>query len=145
MKITYALAGINEAVKEFWAIARDFPVIALNGNLGAGKTTFMHALGAHLGIRETVSSPTFSIINEYTFPQTGGADVTVYHSDWYRLTGEEEAIQAGVEDMLQQDNAYCFVEWAERAPGLLPRRMLYVDFEYIDEDKRTLILRPVQP
>ncbi len=142
MEINYALDHISDAAKAFWDIASDYHVIVLNGNLGAGKTTFVRALCHYLGVKELVSSPTFSIINEYTFIGRNGRLITIYHSDWYRLGSEEEAIEAGIEDMLRQKEDYCIVEWPERAPGLLPGRLLTVDFHYVDEQTRMLALRP---
>ena len=83
--------------------------------MGAGKTTFIHALCENLGVTSTIGSPTYSIINEYKTAN----DQTIYHMDWYRLQDEEEALQAGVEDALFSGNL-CLVEWPDRAPALLP-------------------------
>lgn len=142
MQISYTLADIQKAADQFWQYAHQFRVIAFNGGLGAGKTTFTRALCAHIGVADVVSSPTFSLINEYHFRDSGGQAHILYHSDWYRLRDEEEAIQAGVEDMLARHDAWCIVEWAERVPGLLPPRHLEVQFLPGDQEQRVLLLLP---
>ena len=138
MEIIFSLSNIDQAAATFWDHAKAFPVITFNGGLGAGKTTFTRALCTYLGVEDVVSSPTFSLINEYHFKDETGKDRTIFHSDWYRLNDEEEAIQAGVEDMLAQTQAWCIIEWAERAQGLLPPKVLNVTFEVMDEDQRRI-------
>ncbi|MEO5682035.1 MAG: tRNA (adenosine(37)-N6)-threonylcarbamoyltransferase complex ATPase subunit type 1 TsaE [Chitinophagaceae bacterium] len=107
-------------------------VVALHGQMGAGKTTFIHALCDVLQVSSAVSSPTFSIINEYSCP-TG----VVYHIDLYRLQDEEDAIRAGVEDCLYS-GAYCLVEWPERAAALFPADTLHVYLDAIDGQTRVM-------
>jgi tRNA threonylcarbamoyladenosine biosynthesis protein TsaE len=142
MQISYTLADIQAAVHQFWQYAHQYPVMAFHGGLGAGKTTFTRALCAYLGVQDTVSSPTFSLINEYSFIKDNGEETVIYHSDWYRLNDTEEAIQAGIEDMLNTRNAYCIIEWAERAPELLPEGTLHVHFELEGADKRIIRVTP---
>lgn len=101
-------------------------IFAFHGNLGAGKTTFIKALCTHLGVKDAMSSPSFSIINEY---ETGSGDL-VYHFDLYRLKSAEEAFDTGMEDYLYCDN-YCFVEWPERAEEILPPETVHVFLEEI--------------
>lgn len=115
MEIIFALDKIKEAALEFLSAIGQRKVIALHGEMGAGKTTFTHALCDVLGVQGGVSSPTFSIINEYAL--AGGK--TIYHLDLYRLKDEEEALAAGVEDCFYSGNL-CLVEWPEKAPGLFP-------------------------
>lgn len=107
-------------VKRLWPEWSQKKVWALHGDLGAGKTTFTSALCQFLGTQETADSPTFSLINQYTFKDDKGQDQTIYHSDWYRLTDEEEARMAGIEEMLEDDFFLCLIEWSEHAPKLLP-------------------------
>jgi len=140
MQISYSLSDIQTAADQFWQYAHQFRIITFVGGLGAGKTTFTRALCTYLGVTDAVSSPTFSLINEYRFRDKEGAEQVLYHSDWYRLQDEEEAIQAGIEDMLARPSAWCIIEWAERAPGLLPAHYLEVQFIVEDDGKRTLIL-----
>src|SRR5476649_2602656 len=100
--------------------------------LGAGKTTFIRALCAAKNVKETVGSPTFSIINEYGYP--GG---TLFHLDLYRLKDEEEALRAGVEDCLYSGEI-CLVEWPDRAPGIFPDSSLVITLENLDENTRKM-------
>ncbi|PSK92577.1 tRNA (adenosine(37)-N6)-threonylcarbamoyltransferase complex ATPase subunit type 1 TsaE [Taibaiella chishuiensis] len=137
MQITYTLNNIAEAVQQFWQYAQDYRIMAFSGTLGAGKTTFTSALCRYLGVQDAVSSPTFSLINEYTFVQEG-QERTIYHSDWYRLHDADDAINAGIEDMLQGKGAYCIIEWPERAPELLPPGTLYASFSLLSPDERQI-------
>ena len=132
MTITFHLEDIAEAANQFWEHVNGRRVIAFNGGLGAGKTTFIHALCDAKGVTSPVSCPTFSIINEYAYP--GGV---MYHIDLYRLDREEEAFSAGVEDCLYSGNT-CLVEWPERAPSLFPNDTLYVTIDVIDPTTRRL-------
>lgn len=100
--------------------------------MGAGKTSFIRALCKLKNVKETVGSPTFSIINEYSFP--GGL---IYHLDLYRLKNEEEAIRAGVEECLTSGEI-CLVEWPDRAPGIFPEDTLGISLETMDEITRKL-------
>jgi tRNA threonylcarbamoyladenosine biosynthesis protein TsaE len=138
MELTFSLADIDIAAATFWQHAKAFPVITFNGGLGAGKTTFTRALCSYLEVEDVVSSPTFSLINEYHFKDPEGKEQVIFHSDWYRLHDEEEAIQAGIEDMLAHKEAWCIIEWAERAPGLLPSKVLEVNFFVTDETNRSI-------
>lgn len=96
-------------------------VIALHGEMGAGKTTLVSALLRSMGSTDHASSPTFSIINQYT----DAAGNPVYHMDWYRLRDEEEALNAGVEDPLYSGH-WCLVEWPEKAASLLPEDTMHL-------------------
>ncbi|MFN8252224.1 MAG: tRNA (adenosine(37)-N6)-threonylcarbamoyltransferase complex ATPase subunit type 1 TsaE [Ferruginibacter sp.] len=121
MDLNFELAGINAAAKQLLEAAGDKTVFAFHGEMGAGKTTFIHALCKVMGVKGTVSSPTFSIINQYL---TAG-DRIIYHMDLYRLKDEQEALNAGVEDCLYSAQT-CLVEWPEKAPGIFPDETLHV-------------------
>jgi tRNA threonylcarbamoyladenosine biosynthesis protein TsaE len=140
MTIEYNIDQIEQAAAQFWNTAKNFRVWALEGDLGAGKTTFVAAICRHLNADRPVSSPTFSLVNEYQFSQ-GDSIRSIFHSDWYRLQDAEEAINAGMEDMLQHAEAFCIVEWPQRAPELLPPDTLYVRFIPLDENTRRLELQ----
>ena len=88
---------------------------AFRGEMGSGKTTFIKAICRELGVAETMSSPTFSLVNEYR-SASGSA---IYHFDFYRLESEDEAVQAGLHEYFYGGN-YCFVEWPEKVPSILP-------------------------
>jgi tRNA threonylcarbamoyladenosine biosynthesis protein TsaE len=102
--------------------------------MGAGKTTFIHTLCSLKGVKDTVGSPTFSIINEYQYP--GGE---IFHIDLYRLKDEEEALRAGVEDVLYSGEL-CLVEWPDRAPGIFPPGTIELRIRAIDRDIREIIV-----
>ena len=135
MELIYQLDGIKEAATTLIDVAGNRRVFALNGDMGAGKTTLVHAIAEVLGVTDVVSSPTFSIVNEYR----SSRNTTVYHMDWYRLKGEEEALQAGVEDSLYS-GAYCFVEWPQIAAGLLPPDTIWLDIKTLNADTRKLLI-----
>lgn len=135
VNLTYKLDEIRNVATKFWKATDDKKVIAFHGNMGAGKTTFIHALCEAKGVTDVVGSPTFSIINEYSYP--GGM---IFHIDLYRLKDEEEAMRAGVEDCLYSDHI-CFVEWPEKAPGIFPTDTLHAFIEVVNSDTRHLTLK----
>lgn len=108
--------------------------VAIYGPMGAGKTTLVHALCDALGVQDAVGSPTFSIINEYAFP-----DGLVFHIDCYRLRDEQEAMDAGVEDALYSGD-WCFVEWPEKIPEILPAEIAIIKIRPINATMRSLDL-----
>jgi tRNA threonylcarbamoyladenosine biosynthesis protein TsaE len=135
VKLSYKLDDINQVATQFWQAIRNKKVIAFHGNMGAGKTTFIHALCQVRGVKDVVGSPTFSIINEYFLN-----DEKVFHIDLYRLKDEEEAIRAGVEDCIYSDHI-CFVEWPDKAPGIFPPGTIHVFIEVTNSDTRQLTLQ----
>lgn len=138
MELTFSLSDIKAAAALCWKAAGDAPVIAFHGGMGAGKTTFIHALCEVKQVKDTVGSPTFSIINEYGYTE-GGEEKKVFHMDLYRLKDEEEALRAGVEDCLYSGSA-CLVEWPEKAAGLLPAHTLHAHLVVTGSDTRKLII-----
>jgi len=136
LDLSYSLDNINDAAKTFWKVAKDYKILAFSGELGAGKTTFIHALCEHLGVTDNVSSPTFALINEYHFTAADREEI-IYHMDWYRLKSTEEAINAGMEDCLLQ-GAYCFVEWPEKASELLPAPHLWISIKSTNANERNM-------
>ena len=136
MQFNFSLDTIHTVAREVWSIGKDRKVWAFHGEMGTGKTTFIHTLCEVLQVSSAVGSPTYSIINEYYSPIAA----TIFHMDWYRLSGDEEALQAGVEDALYSNNL-CLVEWPERAANLLPPETLHIFLEIVDERNRTLRLQ----
>jgi tRNA threonylcarbamoyladenosine biosynthesis protein TsaE len=141
LQFSFTLNTLADKMPDFWQAAAPYRVLAFSGHLGAGKTTFIHALCEYLGVEDAVSSPTFALINEYHFDQSG-KDKVIYHMDWYRLRDTEEAINAGMEDALLQPDAWCFVEWPEKATELLPANCLWIEIEVLDAEERMLTAVP---
>ena len=107
-------------------------VILFHGEMGAGKTTFIKALAKVLGVEKATSSPTFSLVNEYQ-----AKDGLVYHFDVYRLKNESEAFDFGIEDYLYSGN-WCFIEWAEKIPNLIPDNHSIITLEVLENGNRKL-------
>lgn len=127
------------SVEETWAVAREFAktlkpgdVVCLEGDLGAGKTTFTQGLAAALGVPGRVNSPTFCIVQEHR-----GA-VLLVHMDLYRLHGEDDVIAIGWEDYLAE-GAILVVEWPERAGNLVPGTAKRVVFRHLDGEENRYI------
>ena len=133
MELIFTLDKIQHAAKDLWAATTHYKVFALQGEMGAGKTTFIHALCEAMGVTDTISSPTFSIINQY---MTSNGQM-VYHMDLYRIKNEQEAINAGIEDCLYSGNA-CLVEWPEKIPAIFPDDTLYITITAVDTNTRKL-------
>ena len=138
MDVLFTLPQIKSAVTQFLSAVNNHNVIALHGEMGAGKTTFVHALCDELGVENAVSSPTFSIINQYTTAK----GKTIYHLDLYRLKSVQEAIDAGVEVCFYSGNL-CLVEWPEIAPSIFPDNTLHAYIEISGNNERRLVIREV--
>jgi tRNA threonylcarbamoyladenosine biosynthesis protein TsaE len=132
MELQFGLDNIDAAARSFWQMVGERKIFAFHGPLGAGKTTFIKHLCGQKGVTSPVSSPTFSIINEYDYP--GGS---LFHIDLYRLKDEDEAMRAGVEDCLYSGRI-CLVEWPERASGLFPDGTVSVYFALVDPGTRII-------
>ena len=109
-------------------------VIRIDGIMGAGKTTLISALCKHLCIEETISSPSFSLVNNYK-----GKNGPVYHFDFYRLENSNEALDFGVEEYFES-GALCFLEWAEKIEQHLPLKYDHFKLKVIDFETRRLTL-----
>jgi len=109
-------------------------VIALHGNLGAGKTVFSRGFARGLNIIEPVSSPTYTIIQEY--PLADGN--WFFHLDLYRIDTPRAALAFGVDEYLEASDAYTVIEWPERIDTLLPRYTIHINIEHNGEDGRTI-------
>jgi len=134
MKIDFSLDQIEEVAKQ---ILKQNPnkVILFHGEMGVGKTTLIKALANKLGVKEATSSPTFSLVNEY---QTID-NKTVYHFDFYRLNNEIEALDMGADEYLYSGN-WCFIEWAEKIPNLIPDSHSAISLTLLSDGNRSLEL-----
>ena len=130
-----SLEEINAVAEEFIRLAmQEDTVFAFNGQMGAGKTTFIKALCEALGVSEPVTSPTFAIVNEYRSDETGEL---IYHFDFYRIKKLEEAYDMGCEDYFYS-GAVCLIEWPELVEDLLPGNTIWVDIKVNDDETRTI-------
>jgi tRNA threonylcarbamoyladenosine biosynthesis protein TsaE len=134
MEVLVTLENLNDFAARFWKYVSTSKVFAFYGQMGAGKTTLVTALCRYKGVKDTIGSPTFSIINEYSCPSVVGINI-IYHIDLYRLKDEEEVVQAGVEDCIYSNNI-CMVEWPEKAPHLLDENVVNIFIEPVDEQTR---------
>jgi len=137
MKLTIdSLDTIHHTARQFIDQIGDRTVFAFNGKMGAGKTTFIKAICEEMGVKETVNSPTFSIVNEYE----GSGNRIIYHFDCYRINNIQEALDLGAEEYLYSGNL-CFIEWSENIAPLLPDSITNVDIEENENGKREVMMR----
>lgn len=134
MELIFSMNEIDIAAKKCIA-AIDKKIWAFEGEMGAGKTTFIKALCLQMGVVDVISSPTFSIINEYKTKN----NETIFHMDLYRIKHEQEAIQAGVEDCLLSGNI-CLIEWPSVISNLLPPNTAYLHIKTVDYTTRKIII-----
>jgi len=124
------LSELDSAANALLEFAGNDRIIAFTGDMGAGKTTFIKVLCEELGVKEVVTSPTFSIVNEYA-----AAGAIVYHFDFYRIKNLQEAYDIGYEEYFYSGN-FCFIEWPERVKELLPETYVSVEITVLSSDKR---------
>ncbi len=138
-KIARTVDDLLPIAKAMLADTKGDRIFALEAKMGAGKTTFIKALCKILGVEETVSSPTFSIVNEYE-----AADFhSVFHFDFYRINKVVEVFDIGYEEYFYSDE-YCFIEWPEMVLELLPESYVYVTIEVNDKDERLISWKVVR-
>ncbi|MBI2446344.1 MAG: tRNA (adenosine(37)-N6)-threonylcarbamoyltransferase complex ATPase subunit type 1 TsaE [Parcubacteria group bacterium] len=113
-------------------------VIALEGNLGSGKTTFIQGLVAGLGIKETVLSPTFLILKQFPIPFKEYKNL--YHIDAYRLKNSKELLELGFKDLVKNPENIIVIEWADKIKKILPKNILRIKFENLGKNKRKIVL-----
>jgi len=130
----YSLHQIGEIAA---ALLKQFgtkSVWAFHAPMGAGKTTLIAAIGKEMGIQEAITSPTFALMNQYD-----AKGKMVYHMDWYRLENDAEAARAGMEAAFDEAD-FCFVEWPEKALGLLPAITQHFEIEILDPEHRRIFI-----
>jgi len=134
MEITFSLDEIKAVAQQ---ILEQNPnkVILFNGEMGVGKTTLIKALTKEMGVNDVTSSPTFSLVNEY---QTTTNQI-IYHFDFYRLNTEIEALDMGADEYLYSGN-WCFIEWSEKIPNLIPDLHSIISITLLPDGKRLLEL-----
>ena len=112
-------------------------IIALSGNLGAGKTVFVQGFAQGLKITEKIISPTFVLIREHKVPNTRQI---LYHIDLYRLEENAEVKELGIEDLLKNSENIVIIEWADKIKNLLPRNTIYINIEKLEGDLRKITI-----
>lgn len=138
MKLTLKdISDINNVAKEFLSLINEKRIIAFYGSMGAGKTTFIKAICEELVSVDVVTSPTFTLVNEY-FTKNGNI---LYHFDFYRINKPEEALDFGFEEYLDS-GSFCFIEWPERIETLLPETYLKVNIIVEEDNSRSIEFKP---
>lgn len=125
-----SLSELGRVAEEILSALGERRVVLLRGGMGAGKTTLVSRIAAKLGAEDTVTSPTFALVNEYE-----GRDGTIYHFDFYRINRVEEVFDLGYEEYFYSGEL-CFVEWPEMVEGLLPDDAMQVRITVGDDQKR---------
>ena len=113
--------------------------IALYGEMGAGKTTFVKAFCEYLGVQGNTASPTFSLVNQYRYAMPDGRESFFHHLDLYRLRNASEAFDIGLEDMLY-DPWYCVIEWPQIVESMLPPEAAKINIEILGETSRRILI-----
>jgi tRNA threonylcarbamoyladenosine biosynthesis protein TsaE len=134
MEIVFSLADLQKTAQQILA-QKPNKIILFNGEMGVGKTTLIKEICTALGVKETTSSPTFSIVNQYETIE----NQTIYHFDCYRLKHENEALDLGIEDYLFS-NDWCFIEWAEKIENLIPSPFSNININLLADGNRMLKL-----
>ena len=129
----YSLDQIDRVARKIIDDLEEHKVICVNGDMGVGKTTLIKKIGEFLGVSDAIHSPTFAIVNEYHCND----NTPMYHFDFYRIENEFEALDIGVEDYMSNNN-WCFLEWAEKIPNLIPSNINYINFKLSDGNNRTI-------
>ena len=125
-----SLSELERVAEEILSSMGERRVVLLRGGMGAGKTTLVSRIAAQLGAEDTVTSPTFALVNQYE-----GRESTIYHFDFYRINRVEEVFDLGYEEYFYSGEL-CFVEWPEMVEGLLPEDAMEVRITVGDDDKR---------
>ncbi|MDT8411972.1 MAG: tRNA (adenosine(37)-N6)-threonylcarbamoyltransferase complex ATPase subunit type 1 TsaE [Vicingaceae bacterium] len=131
----FALEDLPQIAKELLYAIGNHKIITFYGEMGAGKTTLIKQLCKTLKVTDTIQSPTFSIVNEYLTED----NQQIYHFDFYRIKEEEEALDFGVEEYFYSGN-YCFIEWPEKIPNLIPEKAVKVSITLTEDNKRLITI-----
>lgn len=116
-------------------------ILALGGELGSGKTTFVQGLGQALGIKNKILSPTFVIMKHFEAAGNKFKINNLYHLDCYRLGGEKDMVELGFEEIMKDKNNLVVIEWPERIKKALPPDAVWLEFEHGGEDQRKIKLK----
>ncbi len=129
------LDELNEVAKKITKFAEGLKIWTFEGDLGAGKTTLIKALGQHFGVIDAVKSPTYSLVNEYLTKE----GTKIYHFDLYRINDDDELLDLGYEEYFYDDK-YCWIEWPSKATNLIPEKHLAIRI-HVKKGNRTIDLQ----
>ncbi len=132
-----SLADLPQAAQELLNFAGEQKIFLFYGHMGAGKTTFIKAICAQLGVTDEVTSPTFAIVNEYN-----GHNGRIFHFDLYRLKDQTEALDMGYEEYFYSGD-HCLIEWPEKIPDLLPLHYIKVSIEATGDESRKISFQSI--
>lgn len=135
MNTNYSLKDLPEIAQLIISSTKN-KILLFYGEMGVGKTTLIKEISKQLGVIDVISSPTFSLVNEY---QTENSE-KIYHFDFYRISDEEEALDIGVEEYFY-NNDWCFIEWPQNIKNLLPLDAIEVHLTSIDNNIRNIQLK----
>ncbi|WP_345104829.1 tRNA (adenosine(37)-N6)-threonylcarbamoyltransferase complex ATPase subunit type 1 TsaE [Mucilaginibacter panaciglaebae] len=132
-----SIQDLHRAAVQLIEFAGTEKVVIFKGDMGAGKTTFVKAICEALGVQEAVTSPTFAIVNEYK-----SDDKKLYHFDFYRLKTQTEALDMGAEEYFYS-GAYCFIEWPDKIPDMLPLHYIKVTISVLADGSRQISIEKI--
>lgn len=135
MNKNYSLEDLSIIASEIILLAKS-KTLLFYGQMGVGKTTLIKEICKVLKVQDSISSPTFSLVNEY---ETSNKD-KVFHFDFYRITDEEEAFDMGIEEYLY-NNYWCLIEWPKNIQNLLPLEAVEIHLTILDDGKRNIQLK----
>jgi tRNA threonylcarbamoyladenosine biosynthesis protein TsaE len=133
------LAQLPEVAKELIRRCGQEKIWVFKGEMGAGKTTLIKEIARQFGVRDNVSSPTFSIVNEYQ----NDKGETFYHFDFYRLDDPDDALEIGIDDYFYSDN-YCWIEWAEKVAAYIPDNFVLIEIKSELSGKRNIQINTIR-
>ena len=135
MNKNYSLENLSEVASEVIASVEN-KTLLFYGQMGVGKTTLIKEICKQPHVLDTISSPTFSLVNEYQ----ASKKEKVFHFDFYRITDEEEALDMGIEDYLY-NNDWCLIEWPENIENLLPLDAVEIHLSLLNDEERNIQLK----
>ena len=135
MKKNYTLKQLPQIAQQIIVDSSE-KTLLFYGSMGVGKTTLIKEIVKQLGVNDVVSSPTFSLVNEY---QSKNGE-TIYHFDFYRIHNEEEALDIGIEDYFY-NNDWCFIEWPEKVKNLLPLNVVEIHLSLNNDETRNILIK----
>jgi len=126
---------LDEISSKILTFSNQYKKFAFFGEIGVGKTTLIKFLLKNLGVNDNVTSPTFSIVNEYLSEKLG----SIFHFDFYRIKNEKEAYDIGIDEYLSSDN-YCFIEWPNNINSFIDDNFVNIYIDIIDDNKRNIMI-----